>query len=473
MITKQPKDPTCIEQRPGLGTQRWWSHHQHATGTVWLASSPGYGQRYSILGLAPFAHLRVRQGVVHLNGAPQEGSVLPWLKAWMAQHVLPEHPDLPLLGGCLGYLGYGARHWTEDLPASRCVPLPTPELCWSACDLLVIDDHTTHQHYLISNGLPEQGLARCARAQERMAWLLAQEQVITTQKAPEPCAAWPVQVRSHHTPEDYQARVAQVQEDIRAGELFQMCLSQRFDVSYPRDPRIIPSWFSWMQQHNPAPFMGFVRDHDHTLMVASPERFFSVKQDQILVSPIKGTLKRAKDPEHDAALGAQLTQCPKNRAENIMIVDLMRNDLSRVCTPDSVEVAALCALESFPHVHHLVSHVTGTLRFDLTLMDVLQALCPGGSVTGAPKIRAMERITALELFDRGPYCGALGYLAFDGNADMAIIIRALVLGEERGFFQVGGAITLASNPQEEYEETLAKAQGLVPDTEEKCHVCAS
>jgi para-aminobenzoate synthetase component 1 len=245
-----------------------------------------------------------------------------------------------------------------------------------------------------------------------------------------------------------------------AGDIFQANLSQRFRARLPAGIAAF-DLYRRMRQVNPAPFAAFVKAGDVAVASASPERFLSLRDGRVETCPIKGTRRRGATPVQDRLLAEALLASEKDRAENIMIVDLLRNDLSRVCRDGSVAVPRLCGLESFATVHHLVSTVTGELRPGKGAVDLLAACFPGGSITGAPKIRAMEIIAELEPTRRGPYCGSVGYIGFDGNMDSSIIIRTYGIKGDEVVFQAGGGIVADSRSGDEYEETLAKARALI------------
>jgi para-aminobenzoate synthetase component 1 len=263
---------------------------------------------------------------------------------------------------------------------------------------------------------------------------------------------------SNFSHDAYQQTITRTIEYIHAGDVFQVNLSQRL-----LHPACTPAvdLYCRLRERNPAPFAGYLDGGDWQVISASPERFIRVDGGQVETRPIKGTRRRARRPEADLFSGDDLRGSDKDRAENVMIVDLLRNDLSRTCRPESVRVAQLCGLETYEYVQHLVSVVEATLCDDCTPIDVLRASFPGGSVTGAPKIRAMEIIAELEPTVRGPYCGSLGYLGLDGRMDSSILIRTITAA--RGWWQlpVGGGIVAQSNPREEYEETWHKAAGML------------
>jgi para-aminobenzoate synthetase component 1 len=255
------------------------------------------------------------------------------------------------------------------------------------------------------------------------------------------------------------AAVARAREYILAGDIFQVNLSQRFEAPLHGTPW---AFYSRLRRRNPAPFAAYFECGDTAVLSASPERFLRAAPDgRVETRPIKGTRPRGAGPEHDAALGQALTESAKDRAENLMIVDLMRNDLSRVCTPGSVHVPELFALERYATVHHLVSTVVGQLGAGRDALDLLRAAFPGGSITGAPKVRAMEIITECEPSQRGVYCGSIGYWSFTGALDTSIAIRTAVALEGRVYFSAGGGIVSDSTPEQEYRETLDKARGIV------------
>jgi para-aminobenzoate synthetase component 1 len=250
-----------------------------------------------------------------------------------------------------------------------------------------------------------------------------------------------------------------VREYIRAGDIFQANLSQRLEAPLTESPWAL---YTRLRAINPAPFAAYLDFDGVRVMSASPERFLRVDHERrVEARPIKGTRPRGLSPAHDAALGRALADSAKDRAENLMIVDLLRNDLSRVCRPGSVRVPELFAIEHYSTVHHLVSTITGVLEPGCDAVDLLCAAFPGGSITGAPKVRAMEIIAELEPSRRGVYCGAIGYLSRTGALDTSIVIRTYLALRDRVYFSVGGGIVADSDPEREYEETLDKARALI------------
>jgi para-aminobenzoate synthetase component 1 len=277
---------------------------------------------------------------------------------------------------------------------------------------------------------------------------------------PDRVAADAPTIRSNFSRDGYLAAVRRVVEYVFAGDIFQANLSQRLQGPLTEASLTL---YRRLRRLNPAPFSAFLDFGDLVVASSSPERFLRVASDTRLVEarPIKGTSPRGLGPEHDAALGRALTESDKDRAENVMIVDLLRNDLSRVCRAGSVHAPELFALEHYATVHHLVSTVVGELGGEFDVVDLLRAAFPGGSITGAPKVRAMQIIAELEPTQRGVYCGSIGYLSVTGALDTNIVIRTYLILGDHVYFQVGGGIVADSDPEQEYRETLDKARGLV------------
>jgi para-aminobenzoate synthetase component 1 len=350
-----------------------------------------------------------------------------------------------------------------------------PDLLLGLYDWVIAWDHQTGRAWVISTGMPERGRAgaqraakRLGRVRERVAGLPERLRRFVAEGDPpradrRAAPSYPVPgvpgVRSNFPREGYLDAVARVIEYIRAGDIFQANLSQRLEAPLVGTPLAL---YARLRQRNPAPFAAFLDFGDLVVASSSPERFLRVQPDgRVETRPIKGTRPRGVGPEHDAALALALSESAKDRAENVMIVDLLRNDLSRVCRPGTVRVPELFALEHYATVHHLVSTVVGDLASGQGAVDVLRAAFPGGSITGAPKVRAMQIIAELEPTARGVYCGAIGYLSTSGALDSSIVIRTYLVRGRDVYFQVGGGIVADSDPEQEYRETLDKARGLI------------
>jgi para-aminobenzoate synthetase component 1 len=384
--------------------------------------------------------------------------------------VLPTIAGLPpFQGGAAGLFGYDLCHWIERLPRPRFDEFQTPDMAVGIYDCVVAFDHRSGNSWLISTGLPETSRNRRRdRAAARLAFVRA-----ALRRAPSvpPAATGPTLSPSVRHPlaglpglesnfdrPGYLAAVRRALDYVHAGDCFQVNLSQRLLCPAALTPLDL---YARLREQNPAPFAAYFDMGEFAIASASPELFLRVRTGVVETRPIKGTRPRGATEIEDRRFADELLASAKDRAENIMIVDLLRNDLGRVCDYGSVRVSALCALESYRSVHHLVSAVRGRLRPGCGAIDLLRACFPGGSVTGAPKVRAMEIIAELEPTARGPYCGSLGYIGFDGSMDTSILIRTFTIGRGWVQFPVGGGIVADSSPQEEYAETMHKAEGLL------------
>jgi para-aminobenzoate synthetase component 1 len=386
----------------------------------------------------------------------------------LACATIPALP--PFQGGVAGLVSYECGLARLGVKPAEPPAAGVPLLSLHVYDVVFAFDHEAGRGWIISQGVPARGpAARRARATERLDAILAQfeTQVDTRVDAPaaapppgtdgHPLAAHP-HVLSTHLPETYREMVRAGIEFVRAGDIFQVNLAQRLTVPAAIDPLEL---YRRARAMNPAPFAGYFEAGSARIASMSPERFLQVSRGTVRMHPIKGTRRVIANPEADLYAGDDLGTSAKDRAENVMIVDLVRNDLSRVCTPQSVCVEALCRLERYRYVQHLVSIVAGRLRPGLTAIDALEAAMPGGSVTGAPKHRACEIITQLEGVARGAYCGSLGYVGFDGTADFNLLIRTFVAAASAITFAAGGGITAASDPAAEHAESLHKAEGML------------
>jgi para-aminobenzoate synthetase component 1 len=398
----------------------------------------------------------------------------------------------PFQGGAAGYIAYDWGLALERLPAPVYDDLALDDVVLGIYDWVLAWDHVESKAWLISTGIPEtHSEARIQRSRERalgIRRLLDGDPPVRSVRLQtdllqadleSPAAArhyasntwapsypadngwWDsrLAIRSSFTREGYLRAVERVIEYIFAGDIFQANLSQRFE-----SPLREPAWslYRRLRERNPAPFAAFLDFPGVAILSASPERFLRVDSARgVETRPIKGTRPRGIGPEHDAALAQALAESAKDQAENLMIVDLMRNDLSRVCAPGSVRVDELFALEQYATVHHLVSTVVGQLAAGADALDLLRAAFPGGSITGAPKLRAMEIIAELEPSRRGVYCGSIGYWSVGGELDTSIAIRTAVVRNGRVYFNAGGGVVADSNPADEYQETLDKARGLI------------
>ncbi|WP_417355127.1 aminodeoxychorismate synthase component I [Gallaecimonas pentaromativorans] len=407
------------------------------------AASAHPDSQYSIFSAAPLVRLESRAGKVVRNDKVQD-SLTPFAAIKQELAAWPEiKSDLPFATGALGAFAYDLGRSLEALPSLSDADIALPELALGFYDWAVISNHDTQETVLIS--LDDPAL--------RLAWL---ERQIEAEAAPfKRTGPW----QANMSRDQYGEKFQKVQHYLGSGDCYQINLAQRFSAPYEGD-----EWQAYLtlREQNAAPFSAFMRLDDGALLSISPERFLKVQGRQVQTKPIKGTRPRHSDPVKDAAEAAALKASPKDRAENVMIVDLLRNDLGRVAAPGTVAVPALFEIESFPAVHHLVSTVTCELAEGNSAVDLLAAAFPGGSITGAPKVRAMAIIEELEPQRRSFYCGSMGYLSANGNMDTSITIRTLVAWRQQLYCWAGGGLVADSNEQDEYQETLDKVSRILP-----------
>ncbi len=429
---------------------------------VFLDSSRTGGDlgRYSYVTADPFLTLSSRGRSVEMT--TQAGSSFvaanPWdrLQRLIQRYRVAAIPDLPpFQGGIAGYFGYDLGRQLERLPELAVDDGRLPELSVGLYDWVLSQDHETGQTWLVTTGLPSGSLEAAYRRRDQVLdWL-------NRPGLPDASASGTLRprLRSNVGKARYLDMVQRAKAYIVAGDIYQVNLSQRLEGEWQGDPWTL---YRRLREVSPVAYAAYLGLPEGAVLSASPERFLRLDGGSIDTRPIKGTRPRGTTAGADAALAAELLASEKERAENVMIVDLLRNDLGRVAEIGSVQVPHLFRLEGYSNVWHLVSTVTGQLRPELDAVDLLRACFPGGSVTGCPKIRSMEIIEELEPVRRGVYCGAIGYLSFSGAMDTSIVIRTLVLSEGRVQLQVGGAVVADSDPEREYAESLAKAQsGLV------------
>jgi para-aminobenzoate synthetase component 1 len=433
---------------------------------LFLDSALGEPQlgRFSFLSADPFDYIEV---------AADGSDALAKLEERIACLESATIPDLPpFQGGAAGLLSYDLGRSFERVPVPLFDEFNVPALAIGLYDVVLAFDHQQDRAWLISQGFPETDFSsRQQRAAERLArfrrWLTAPapsskrnegDHLDLEQLAPQFEVAGARQITSDYSQQLYIDSIQRAIDYIYAGDAFQVNVSQRLLCPAHDDSVAL---YLRLRHRNPATFAGYFDLGRFQIVSASPERFLQVRARHVEARPIKGTRQRTTLPEADLFAAEDLRQSEKDRAENVMIVDLLRNDISRVCRPDSVQVTQLCDLEIYEYVQHLVSAICGELAEDKTPFDLLRAAFPGGSITGAPKVRAMEIISELEPTARGAYCGSLGYIGFDGSMDLSILIRTITAG--RGWWQlpVGGGIVAQSNPQQEYEETWHKATGML------------
>ena len=362
----------------------------------------------------------------------------------------------PFFGGAVGYFGYGASTWSERIPDTRRDDLGIPDAKLLFFDNVVVFDHVRQRMYVVANVFTKDG--SIADANERLDRAVAALRGASIQPLAFPSAVPPLAVSSNHTRESFEQMVRDAKEEIAAGEIFQVVLSQRWETEFPTSESL--TLYRALRSVNPSPYMFLLRTNECTLVGASPEMLVRVTGGVAETRPIAGTRPRGATHDEDVAHEQSLLADPKENAEHLMLVDLGRNDLGRVCASGSIEVTDFRHIERYSHVMHLVTDVQGRLREDRTPVDAFLSCFPAGTVSGAPKIRAMELIDRFENVRRGPYAGAVAYFGFSGNLDSCITIRTVTLANDRAYVQAGAGIVFDSDPGREFEETESKSAAL-------------
>ena len=446
------------------------TNNQENTFLLESAEHGGAWSRYSFIGVSSEATLTELNGLAYWKGtepagAPSGIDPLEALKISNQHLRSPKIPGMPpLTGGLVGYMGYDAVRRLEKLPSNNTDAVGLPELAFMLTTDLAVYDHLKGTVTLIANAINWDGSnERVDLAYESALNRLSNMQTALKKDTPSsimglPNASSPRYARNF-SDQDFKDKVELIKEEIRAGEAFQVVLSQRFTLDCDADPLDV---YRMLRLSNPSPYMYLFRFSDGLSIVgSSPEALVKVtakdEQTEVMVHPIAGTRKRSSDPEIDLKLGEELLSDPKERAEHLMLVDLGRNDLGRVCKAGTVNVVEFMHLERYSHVMHIVSTVTGELDADRSPVDALFAVFPAGTLSGAPKPRAMELIEEHESTRRGVYGGAIGYIDFVGNLDTCIAIRTAVIKNGKAFVQAGAGIVADSNPASENEECLNKA----------------
>ncbi|MET0049525.1 MAG: aminodeoxychorismate synthase component I [Candidatus Thiodiazotropha sp.] len=428
---------------------------RHMPWPVFLDSGYPVSQqgRYDILAADPSQCLITRGHITEVQRRDHRYTTsadpLDLLRQALAPGMLDVSDELPFHGGAIGYLGYDlARAW---LPLKQSVNHAgaMPDMAMGIYDWAIVVDHHDRSNWLVCGGQDprsEQILPDLLTALSR-----CNETALATPETPS------AEIVRHLTRQEYGERFQQIQRYIREGDCYQVNFAQRFSLRTQMEP-----WglYRRLRQANPAPFSAYLEYPMGSVLSSSPERFLRLQGDRVETCPIKGTRPRSTDPLADLELLRELSESPKDRAENVMIVDLLRNDLGRVCRVGSIEVPDLFQTESYAAVHHLVSRVTGTLAEESDGLDLLRACLPGGSITGTPKLRAMQIIDELEDSPRGVYCGSIAYFDRTGVMDSNIAIRTLCMQNGQVDFRVGGGIVADSDESREYQETLDKAEAI-------------
>ena len=413
------------------------------------ASTAHSSSRFDIIVADPLATLTHQEGINEIqtrDGVLQKNNDIPFLAVKALQDALlpslPATEDWPFLGGALGLFGYDLGRQVESLPRIAERDIQLPDMAIGIYDWALIVDHKKRRAVIIEPA-----------SSDRITWLSQQKS--TQRPMFSLLSAW----QSNMTKQSYQKKFNQVKNYILSGDCYQINLAQRFHACYQGD-----EWqaYTKLAQFNAAPFSAFIRLANNVVLSLSPERFLQLDGDRIETQPIKGTKPRDRNATIDKANARALQVSIKDRAENLMIVDLLRNDIGRVAKVGTVRVPSLFAVESFPAVHHLVSTVTGQLSSQYAASDLLNACFPGGSITGAPKVRAMEIIEELEPHRRNLYCGSIGYISRCGKMDTSITIRTLICEAQKIYAWAGGGLVMDSDADAEYQETLDKLNKILP-----------
>ncbi|HAS8472453.1 aminodeoxychorismate synthase component 1 [Vibrio vulnificus] len=430
--------------------QQWFDAIQHQPWAMLLRSaSPTHvDSRFDILVAKPVATLETRSAVTEIktNDEVIESKDDPFtLLAHYQQRFTPalsSDEEIPFIGGALGYFSYDLGRRVEKLPEIATQDIAAPDMAVGIYTWALIVDHQMQKAQLVGQNV-----------EQAYQWLSMQTQ--TTKATFTLTSDWQSNMSRH----DYQSKFDRVQEYLLSGDCYQINLAQRFHATYQGS-----EWQAYqrLEQSNQAPFSAFIRLEDAAILSVSPERFLELKKRIIETKPIKGTRPRHNDERQDKQAALELANADKDQAENLMIVDLLRNDIGRVAKPGSVHVPKLFDIESFPAVHHLVSTIRAELAAQYTAADLLRACFPGGSITGAPKVRAMEIIEELEPHRRSAYCGSIGYISRHGRMDTSITIRTLVAEQGKLFAWAGGGVVADSQCDAEYQETLDKLSKILP-----------
>ena len=404
--------------------------------------------RYSFVGFSPRRTLTIDPSVA----SPVEllaGELVPL-------RVKDEDALPPFFGGAVGFFGYGAAGWSERIPDSHANDTRIPDAKLLFFDDVVVFDHVRQRLYVVANVFTKDGSV--ADANVRLDRAVALLRGATLDVMDVPADRGDVEFESNHTRDSFERMVLEAKDEIAAGEIFQIVVSQRWETRFPTAEAL--TLYRVLRSINPSPYMFVLRTRECTLVGASPEMLVRVTDGLVETRPIAGTRPRGATREEDAAHEESLIADPKENAEHLMLVDLGRNDLGRVCEAGSVEVLDFRHVERYSHVMHLVTDVRGRLRTDRTALDAFVSCFPAGTVSGAPKIRAMELIDRFETTRRGPYAGSVAWFGFSGNLDSCIAIRTIVLANDRAYVQAGAGIVADSDPAAEYEETVNKSAAL-------------
>ena len=441
------------EMKPARGAAELYTYFAGTDDSVFLDSSlVNKLGRYSVIGAVPYLKLVKEGNGFYINGEKETTcSFETYLKTYLAEHKDKNNTELPIISGAIGYFSYeyGRKLMEVDSAKEDLVSIPDAVLVFY--DFYIIEDRQEQRTYLIANGIT----GEAAKLMDEMETRINGKPVYMQKESD---TEYPIEVLPNFAKDEYKQAVDRMIRYIIEGDIYIVNMTQQLTVKSDKVPLDV---FYDLRENNPSPFGGYFDYGDFQIVCASPERFLKMQKGHVNTRPIKGTRKRGETPEEDMLMRTELENSEKDKSELLMIVDLERNDLNRVCNPGSVKVTELFTVEEYATVFHLVSDIEGDLEESKNVMDLLEAAFPGGSITGAPKYRAMEIIDEMENNKRNLYTGSIGYLTLDGDCDFNIVIRTALHKDGKYYLGVGGGITAESDLEFEYEETLQKAKAVL------------
>ena len=406
---------------------------------------------YSIIGLNSYLNLKVIENILYVNEEKSQLSFEDYLRQYLIKNKEENESSLPIVSGAIGYISYDYGRKNENVSTRHKDDKKIPECIFNFYDNFIIEDIKNKKTYIVGNGILKDSYISINEIEDKIKSCVTYTKESNNSKTS-------IEVISNFQKQGYKNAIDKMIDYIYEGDVYIANMTQQLKVCSTKKPYNV---FKDLRINNPSPFGGYMNYNDFQIVSASPERFLKMKDSIINTRPIKGTRPRGTTLEEDSKMKNELKNSEKDKSELLMIVDLERNDLNKVCEKGSVVVEELFTIEEYATVFHLVSDIKGKLKDGLNVVDLLQASFPGGSITGAPKIRAMEIIDELENTSRGIYTGSFGYISLDGSCDLNIIIRTALYKDNNYYIGVGGGITCESDLEFEYEETLQKAKALI------------